>query len=151
MSDTVVPISSEQLQKELEALKRENRAAMQTIQKLLKELNGKNEEIKNLQSIVNKAVPVVRVPDEKKSGVIMHTTAEEEIALEQLQRLRAIARERQLTLEETKIYDILVKNKRLTQDESTVNLSKAQYRDISAADLLQLASGPNVKDSSDNG
>jgi hypothetical protein len=129
--------SLDQLSKEVLSLKRENQAAMKTIEKLLKDLSKKNEEIAHLQTLVSTAVPV-KVPEKKKNA--FQFTPEEEIAMIQLDRLRKIAATRALTLEETKIYDLLVKNKRLSQDESTVNLSKAQYRDVSEVDLLQIAS-----------
>ncbi len=141
MSKTVTDLeeykSLDQIKKEMLSLKRENQAAMKTIEKLLKDLSKKNEEISHLQSLVSQAVPV-KVPDKKKISV--EISAEEEIAMIQLNKLRQVAQSRALTLEETKIFDLLVKNKRLSQDESTVNMSKASYRDVSEIDLLQIAS-----------
>ena len=146
MSDKVADLeeykSIDQLKRELTSLKRENHAAMKTIDKLLKDLNQKSEEIKHLQSLVAQAVPVVK---KETLPIATSVTAEEEIAQLQLERLRLAAKSRTLTLEETRMFDLLVKNKRLTQDESTINLSKASYRDVSDADLLQIAS----KDESD--
>lgn len=129
--------SLEQLKKELLSLKRENQAAMKTIEKLLKDLSKKNEEITHLQTMVTQTVPVAS-PQKKK--LTIDITPEEEIAAVQLDRLRKVAQTRALTLEETKIFDLLVKNKRLSQDESTINLSKANYRDVSEVALLEIAS-----------
>lgn len=137
--------SLDQLKREVASLKRENNAAMKTIDKLLKDLSQKNEEVKHLQSLVSQAVPVVK----KDSPLITSITAEEEIASLQLERLRQAAKNRTLTLEETRMFDLLVKNKRLTQDESTINLSKANYRDVSDAQLLQIA-GKDESDETDN-
>lgn len=128
--------SMDQLKRELTSLKRENNAAMKTIDKLLKDLNVKSEEIKHLQSLVAQAVPVVKKEVDK---ILTRVTAEEEIAQLQLERLRLAAKSRTLTLEETRMFDLLVKNKRLALDESTINLSKASYRDVTDAELLQIA------------
>lgn len=131
--------SVDQIKKELTTLKRENVAAMATINKLLKDLSKKNEEIEHLKQLLSQTVPVIQpqVPEKKKT--IFDITPEEEIALAQLDRLRKVALARPLTLEETKIYDLLVKNKRLSKDESTINLSKSSYREVSEADLLEIA------------
>lgn len=129
----------DQLKREITALKRENNAALMTIDKLLKDLNKKSDEIKHLQSLVGQVVPVVAESPKSVSKFTHVITAEEEIAEVQLERLRQAAKSRTLTLEEIRAYDLLVKNKRLSQDESTINLSKAHYRDISDSDLLQIA------------
>lgn len=128
--------SIDQLKRELVSLKRENVAALKTVDKLLKDLNLKSEEIKHLQSLVQQTVPVIK----KETALDFNVTPEEEIASLQLDRLRAAARTRTLTLEETRMFDLLVKNKRLAQDESTINLSKAHYRDVTTDSLLQIAS-----------
>lgn len=135
--------SIDDLKKENASLKRELNAAFKTIDKLVKDVSQKNEENKHLQSLVGQVVPVIK---KEASSIVMSLTPEEEIAQLQLERLRVLAKSRTLTLEETRMFDLLVKNKRLAQDESTINLSKTQYRDVSDADLLQIAG----KDDSDN-
>jgi len=137
--------SVDQLKREITALKRENNAAMLTIDKLLKDLNKKAEQIKHLESLVTQTVPVVAESSKSVSKLVSPVTAEEEIAETQLERLRLAAKSRTLTLEEIRAYDLLVKNKRLSQDESTINLSKAHYRDVSNDDLLQIV-GNNEPD-----
>lgn len=137
--------SVEQLKKEILTLTRENKAAMLTIDKLLKDQNAKLDEIKHLQSLVSQTVPVMK-PVQPKFSIAV--SAEEEIAQLQLERLRQAAKNRVLTLEETRMFDLLVKNKRLVLDESTINLNKNQYRDVSNDDLLQLAA-TEVKPSND--
>jgi hypothetical protein len=128
--------SIDQLKKEILSLTRENKAAMLTIDKLLKDANQKSEEIKHLQSLIAQAVPVIK----KESQMIsVSTSPEEEIAQIQLERLRQAAKTRILTLEETRMFDLLVKNKRLVLDESTINLGKNQYRDVADSDLLKIA------------
>ncbi len=133
----------DQLKRELISLKRENNAALATIDKLLRDLSKKTEEIKHLQSLVTQVVPVI------KKEISTTVTPEEEIAEIQLERLRGTARSRTLTLEEIRAYDLLVKNKRLGQDQSTINLSKANYRDISSEVLIEAAS-KNDSDTEDH-
>lgn len=150
MADKVADLeefkSVDQLKKELTSLKRENHAAMKTIDKLLKDNSQKLEEIKHLQSLVSQTVPVVKKSETK---LVTSVAPEEEIAHLQLERLRQAAKARTLTLEETRMFDLLVKNKRLAQDESTINLSKAHYRDISSEDLIQIA-GKDGSSETDN-
>jgi hypothetical protein len=77
-----------------------------------------------------------------RSNVIkLHLTPEQEILEQQIHRIQAVSRERTLTLEETKMLDLHIKNKRLLDDKSTVN---AEYKDIknsSINDLMRLAEG----------
>ncbi len=137
--------SIDQLKKEITALTRENKAAFLTIDKLLKEANLNREQIKHLENLVAQAVPVIKKESQKLALAVM---AEEEIAQIQLERLRQSAKTRPLTLEEVRMYDLLVKNKRLVLDESTINLGKNQYRDVADAELLKLAA-TEVKPSGD--
>ncbi len=125
-----------ELEKENLRLTRELKAAMLTIDKLLKSSQEKNEKMQHLENMLSQTVPVVK---EKAGKVIVEVSSESEIAELQLERLRKSARERVLTLEEIRAYDLLVKNKRLGQDQSTINLDKSHYRDVSDADLMQIA------------
>lgn len=127
----VTSLEVETLKKQLEASRRETAAFNMTCDKLLKELSRRQEEINQLKQTVEqlKYAPTVK----------MEFSAEEEIADVQLERLRQSSKTRALTLEETKQFDILVKNKRLSQDQSTINLNKTQYREISNEELQQIA------------
>jgi predicted P-loop ATPase/GTPase len=126
----------DQLKKENLALQRENKAAMLTIDKLLKDANAQRDQIKHLESLISQAVPVIKKENPK---IVVAVAPEEEIAQIQLERLRQAAQNRTLTLEEIRAYDLLVKNKRLVLDESTINLGKNQYRDVADTELLKLA------------
>lgn len=132
----VSELSIEQLKKEVISLRRENHAAMLTIDRLLKEQNNKLEQIKHLENLISQNVPVIKKVNEKLTIAI---SSETEIAEIQLERLRQASKTRALTLEEIRAYDLLVKNKRLVLDESTINLGKNQYRDVADADLLKIA------------
>ena len=136
MSEDVADLSIEQLRREFVSIKRENTAAMKTIEKLLKDINKKNEEISHLKELLSKSVPVVQSPTPKNENKI---SPEEEIADLQLAKLNQIAKTRSLTLEETRMYDLLVKNKRLAQGKSTDNLSKGNYRDVDEIELIKIA------------
>lgn len=129
-------LSTEQLKKELIILKRENHAALLTIDRLLIDLNKKREQVEHLETLITKNVPVIKKENNKISVII---SPEEEIAQVQLERLRQSSLNRTLTLEEVRTFDLLVKNKRLVLDESTVNMGKNKLRDVEEADLLQLA------------
>lgn len=131
----------EQLKREIIALKRENVAAMQTIQKLLKDLNKKTEENAQIQEMLAQNVPVITKETPKIAETI---SAEEEIADYQLEKLRNAARTRSLTLEEVRMYDLLVKNKRLGQGKSTENHSKGEYREIDVIELMKIAPPPKT-------
>lgn len=117
-----------ELKKEITQLKYENRAALATIDKLLVDLNKKAEEIDHLKSLVTQVVPVIQAP--KGNQIII--APEAEVADSQLERLRQASKNRTLTLEEVRMYDLLVKNKRLSQDKPQ---AKASYRDVSDSDL----------------
>lgn len=137
--------TTDQLEKENLALKREVKAALLTIDRLLKDANTQREKISHLESLISQAVPVVKKENQKLTVTV---AADEEIAVLQLERLRQAAQSRTLTLEEIRAYDLLVKNKRLVLDESTINLGKNQYRDVADTDLLKIAA-TQVKDFDD--
>jgi hypothetical protein len=104
-------------------------------------IKGKDQEIQHLKEMLDSAIPSFE-PESKP------LTQEELIALKQLELLMHDANNRRLTLEEVKIFDILVKNKRLAQGESTgvvdmVKLPKNKSK------LIEIASRP-VKDGEDS-
>lgn len=119
-------MDQDQLQRELDA-------ALKTISKLLKDLSDKHQKIQNLEDMLKRApLPVVQKPQK-----IAEMTVEGEIADIQLERLREASRHRPLTLEETRMYDLLVKNKRLAAEQSTINVSKGGYRDLPDIELMK--------------
>lgn len=87
--------------------------------------------------------------DKKPLIVIEEISTEREISELQLERLRMISRERLLSYEETKIYDLLVKNLLLSKGESTsISTSSHRIEDakkMSDAELVEIAS--NVDES----
>ncbi len=111
-----------------------------TIDKVLRDNKKKEEEINHIKGLLEQNIPVL-IEERKPQNIIsLDITTEEEIAEVQLQKLKEAAKKRALTLEEARIYDILVKNKRLARKESTINLDNQGYRDVSEAELLKIAS-----------
>lgn len=105
----------------------------------IKDLKKKCEQLESYNNQLLEELDRARKIDR---GLIrLHLSPEQEILEQQISRLQAVSRERTLTLEETKMLDLHIKNKRLLDDKSTVN---AEYKDIKNAsvnDLLRLAEG----------
>lgn len=127
----------EELRRELVALKRENIAALKTVDRLLKDLNKKVEEITHLQILVSNTVPVV-IPEKD-----LHVDSAEEIAQVQLDRLREASKKRVLTLEEVRMYDLLVKNKHITKEKINSTVQAGSFRDVSDIELEKLLDKPS--------
>jgi hypothetical protein len=120
----------------IDKFEQDNVSLSQQILELKKQLHEKEEKIKHLEDLlkfqVNSFSPVMEVTDE------------EMIALKQLERLKEAAQIRPLSLEEVRIYDLLVKNKRLAQGNATdvIDTIKLPHN---KQDLLKLAS-KKIKD-----
>jgi hypothetical protein len=142
MSDDVADISIEQMKREMVSLNRENLAAMKTIEKLLKDIHKKNEEITSLKHLLSQSVPLITAPIDLSKPEI---SPEEQIADLQLAVLLSAAQKRTLTLEEARTYDLLVKNKRLAQDKSTATKPSGSFRHVSEIELIQIATSPKLK------
>lgn len=100
------------------------------IDKLRNELDDSKKEIERLQLLVNKTSSSVITFD--------NITPEERIIIEQLRILENRAIQKELTLEEIKKYDLLVKNKKIIsgkdQDQNNDSL-----KNVSEDNLLELA------------
>lgn len=92
--------------------------------------------IKHLEELLMSQV------DNKATKLIL--TPEEMIADFQIQRLLEVAKERTLTLDETRQYDLLVKNKRLSANDPTVIEGQAS-RVADIKDVKQLADIARLK------
>lgn len=108
-------------------------ALSMTIDELLKKLESKEDEIMHLKQMLSSTVPVIGEP----SRLIL--SDEEVIADIQLQKLKDNARMRELTLDEIKKFDLLVKNKRLAQGNATTINADKLPKDTSKEKLLQIA------------
>ena len=116
----------------------------QRILQLENTIKGKDQEIAHLRDMLDKMVPQI---DSFEAAPVM-PTSEEIIALKQLDLIQQDANSRRLTLEEVKIFDILVKNKRLAQGKATDTVDMVKLPK-EKAQLIKIASRP-VKDGEEN-
>lgn len=111
------------LQQENLELRKENQALKETVTKLLTEIN-------NIRGIEQKRTNVERIK----------LSPEERIIEEQIDYFEAISRERALSLEETRAFDLLIKNKRLLAPNKPI---EPDYKSLAESDnnedLLMLA------------
>lgn len=120
---------------QMERYERDNLILIDQLRDLKQALLDRDSKIAHLEALLKSNQPVVSSYSPL-SGPI---TDEEEIALKQLEILKQASQMRPLSLEEIKIYDLLVKNKRLAQGASTqvidtVKLPKEKTK------LIELAS-----------
>ena len=114
-------------------MEKDNVALGEALDKALQALDKKDQEIKHLQTLLSGSAPNLHlfpqnIPDE------------EIIALQQLESLKLISATRDLTLEEIKKFDLLVKNKRLSQGSPTTIDAEFDKLPTSTDDLKKLAS-----------
>lgn len=114
-------------------MERDNVAMGEALDKALKALDKRDEEIRHLQTLLSGSVPNV-------VSLAQPVSDEEMIALRQLENLKLIAMSRDLTLEEIKKYDLLVKNKRLSQGSPTQIEAEFTKLPDNVTDLKKLAS-----------
>ncbi len=74
----------------------------------------------------------------KNSGFATEITPEETICVQQISRLETLSNERQLTLEEVKKLDLLVKNLKLVREESTIVVSNKDQAKLGENDLVAI-------------
>jgi hypothetical protein len=96
----------------VEKFEQDNISLSQELINLKQQLSEKTKHIQHLEDILKHTVSSY-------SPIINEVTDEEMIALKQLERLKEAAQIRPLSLEEVRIYDLLVKNKRLAQGKET--------------------------------
>lgn len=68
--------------------------------------------------------------------VLGHITPEELVCIEQIKILQNRSAQRELSLEEVKKLDLLIKNLRLIREQSTENVTNAQWREVFSEDAL---------------
>lgn len=105
-----------------------------TVDSLLKKLEDKEEEIIHLKQMLFSTTPVVG----EVTPLIL--SDEEMIAELQLQKIKDNAKLRELTLDEIKKFDLLVKNKRLSQGNATTINTDKLPKDAPKAQLMEIAS-----------
>lgn len=108
-----------------------------TIDQLLNKLEEKEKEILQLQNLLNSPSEI---------DVVQHVTDEELIADVQLNKLKDAAKVRELTLDEIRKYDLLVKNKRLAQGDPTTINGENLLKKKSKPELIKLAAKKLIGD-----
>lgn len=98
---------------------------IESYQKQLETFKQKNHQLENI--LMNK------------HPLLTELVPEEQICIEQIERLRAVSVERTLTLEEVKRLDLLVKNLKLIREESTIILDNRKPESLQEADLVAIA------------
>lgn len=110
------------LEKTVLTLEKENKALKDTVSKLLKEIDRLNE------------------MDKTKSALTLNLSPEMEILEIQIHRLKAKSRERDLSLEESKMLDLYIKNKRLLGENEPLDANYSRVPDgVTDEDLLEIA------------
>lgn len=124
------------LQKELEEVSDICISQKYQIEKITEDMHKKDDKIRHLEAMLQKAVPLI---GEESEG-LLSLSDEEEIALQQLDRLKRISQERSFTKDEAQMYDLFTKNKRLAQGKSTtINAAYDKIKSLPQKDLLELA------------
>jgi predicted nuclease with TOPRIM domain len=101
----------------------------------------RDQEIMHLKALLEKAVPLIG------SASPLFITDEEQIALQQMDRFKRISEERQMTLEEIKAFDLLVKNKRLAQKQPTmIPYTPEKKKEPTQAELISIAETVSLLD-----
>lgn len=116
---------------QVEGYQKKNVELYQRLQDLEDIIKLKDEEIKHLKGLLDSSVPSY-----SPSFVV---NDEEVIAIKQLDLLKQASQLRPLSLEEVRIYDLLVKNKRLAQGAST-NIVDTVKLPKDKAKLIEIAS-----------
>lgn len=107
----------------------------QTIELMTKALDEKDAEIAHLKQLLNGLTPVIG-----ESSLTTETTDEELIANLQLKKLVEAGKIRDLTLDEIRKFDLLVKNKRLAKGDATDIKGDSKDKKYDKPKLLELAS-----------
>lgn len=112
-------------------LEEDNVGLSQTIDKLLKLLENKEQEIDHLKSMLGRSVPIIGE---------LNLSNEEIIAEKQIARLREFSMLRELTLDEAKRLDIFVKIKNINKKEEPAEKDSLP-QDVTPRDLILIATG----------
>lgn len=111
-------------------LEEDNVGLSETVDKLLKLLQDKENEIDHLKRMMGNTVPIIGD---------LSMSNEELIAEKQIARLKEFSMIRELTLDEAKRLDIFVKIKNGNQDKEDPNKNKSPLKDVTPKDLLKIA------------
>lgn len=106
-----------------------------TIEQLCKQIEVLKEKNTHLENVLKQVV---------RPGLVADVSQEELICIEQIDIIKNRSSQRELTTDEVKKLDLLIKNLKLLRQESTVIMSKSSYRALPEDELLSIAEA--VKD-----
>lgn len=118
---------------EILRLEAHNVGLSQTIDNLLKSLENKDNEIAHLKQMLVGSVPLI-------GGGVVLASDEEAIIDIQIRKLKESTQNREMTLDETKRLDLLIKNKRLVAADAKPQKKDDLPRDVTPTQLLAIAS-----------
>lgn len=101
-----------------------------TIEQLCKQVEVLKEKNTHLENVLKQIV---------KPGLVADVSQEELICIEQIDIIKNRSSQRELTTDEVKKLDLLIKNLKLLRQESTVIMSKSSYRALPEDELLSIA------------
>jgi hypothetical protein len=112
-------------------------------QALAKENEKLKAEIEHLKSLLAGATPLLK-PEVEQPAPKLQVSTEQAILEMQIEKMRQDAMVRQLTLEETKRLDLLIKNLHLVKGQATQITENKLPFNISETDLLRIATQPEA-------
>jgi hypothetical protein len=141
---------------ELQAYCNSQYAAIHRLSRRVNELEIENSHLKTLLEAAASHAPIVLAPSSAHTPapapVQMERSAEQLICEMELEKLKTSALERELSLEEVKRMDLLVKNLYLSKGKNTAILGKSRRvseANISEAELLAITSLPKDEEDED--
>jgi hypothetical protein len=121
-----------QMKEKIKAGEMENfvKAQQTLVENLCKQIENLKEKSSHLERVLSGIT---------KSNIVSEITQEEMICIEQIDILKNRSSQRELTTDEVKRLDLLIKNLKLLRQESTVIMSSKSYRTLPEEDLLAIA------------
>jgi hypothetical protein len=128
-------INEERSVEEWTSFAKQQASMIETYQQQLKTLHNKNHQLESL--LMSKFT----------EPLITHLTPEEQICIEQIDRLQKLSSERALILDEVKRLDLLVKNLKLIREESTiiVNQKSDNLKEADLVAIIRSSESPDTK------
>jgi hypothetical protein len=126
--------------KELSQLQQYAEAQNTTILNMSKKLKKLEEERDHLKQLLESSIPILK-DDNKLLGKKFLTSSEEAICVMQLEKLRDISSERELTLEEARRVEIF--SKVLTASRNSPKVIELKTQNMSNDELLAIVEGTN--------
>lgn len=100
------------------------------ITQLCKTIENLKEKNTHLEGVLNSLA---------KNNIIEDVSSEELICIEQINIIKTRSSQRELSTDEVKKLDLLIKNLKLLRQESTVIMSSSSYKSLPPEDLLAIA------------